>query len=149
MTKKILIVEDNKDLLEMFKLKFEKSWFEVFTAENGFNSLSLAVDNQPDLILLDIMMPNMDGFETLSVIREQTSLDTKIVIFSNIKNKAHIEKAKALWADDYLVKADYTPWEVLKKVSSMIDTTKKDNKKTIKVKCPNCNEILDVDISNI
>ncbi len=154
MSKKILIVEDNKDLHEMFKLKFEKWWFEVFIAEDWFNALWIAVDNSPDLILLDIMMPNMDWFETLKTLREEAKVQSKIIIFSNIKNNAHIEKAKKLWADDYFVKSDYTPSQVYDKVVSILSnkTTSswsnswESSSSKVKLCCPNCEANLEVSI---
>lgn len=151
MSKKILIVEDNKDLHEMFRIKFEKWGFEVFVAEDWFSALWLAVEKKPDLILLDIMMPDMDWFETLKVIREQTSLNTKVVIFSNIKNAAHIDKAKKLWADDYLVKADHTPNEVYNKVNKILwielEQTMCSSSANKTIKCPHCDKDLDVEIN--
>ena len=142
MTKKILIVEDNPELHEMFRMKFEKWWFEVHIAEDGFAGLWKAVDENPDIILLDIMMPNMDGFETLQTIKNQTSLDTKIIIFSNVKNNAHVEKAKKLWADDYLVKSDNTPAQVYDKVMEVLGlwTLEKQN-----ITCPHCWWKIDID----
>ncbi|MBS8121939.1 response regulator transcription factor [Candidatus Vampirococcus lugosii] len=153
MKKTILIVEDNKELSEMFKIKFEKGGFNVFISDNGFDSLGLAIEKEPDLILLDIMMPDMDGFETLKVLKEQTSLKTKIFIFSNLKSDDHIKKAKKLGADDYLVKADYTPKEVLDKVILSIgpaDDKKSifcsDADKTFVSQCPHCGEKFKLDI---
>lgn len=150
MWKKLLIAEDDKELYEMFKLKFQKGGFEVFIAENWFDAISTAVNEKPDIILLDIMMPNMDGFETLQTLRQQTSLDTKIFVFSNLKTNQHIEQAKQLWADDYLVKADYTPSQVYQKVVDILGLEGESTKWTQETpvhKCPHCWEELNITVN--
>ena len=119
--KKIMIVDDDENIYEMYRLKFEKEWFTVLVCKNGLIALSKLTDFKPDLILLDIMMPEMNGFETLSAIKElTTTIDSKIIIFSNINNKNDIIKWMHIWADDYIVKADVTPKEIVKKVKTML-----------------------------
>lgn len=132
-SKKILLVEDDFSLSEMYRLKFEKEWFEVEVSENGFDALINIQKFRPDVILLDIMMPDIDWFETLEVIRKQTNLDTKIIMFSNLNRKDDIDKALELGADDYLIKANVTPREAVKKVLDMLNISSSSI-----ITCPNC-----------
>ncbi len=156
MSKKILVVEDDKEIQEMFKFKFEKWGFMVDVADDGFSALNKAVEFKPDLILLDIMMPDMDWFETLKTIKKQTSLySTKIVIFSNLKTQENIDKAFDLGADDYLVKADTTPAEVYQKAMKMFEFENPQN--TVEAEeqkennegdfyCPHCNKKIKINL---
>ena len=127
MPKKILIVEDEEELSDVFRVKLEKKWFEVITAYDGFYGLNYAVKHNPDLVLLDIMMPDMDGFETLKTLKEQTSVETKIIVFSNLKWDDNVKYAKELWANEYLVKADYTPAQVVEKVKEVLKIQENSN----------------------
>ena len=153
--KKVLIVEDNLDLLDMYRFKFEKEGFEVKTCEDGFAAVQTAVDFKPDVILLDIMMPNMDGFETLKVIKTQTEVNTKIVMFSNLSSQKDIDRCLELWADDYLVKSDTTPSQAIQKVKELssdgeieANTNNSVDKKTsTAVACPHCGEKINIDLS--
>lgn len=142
---KILIVEDDINLSEMYKIKFQKEWFEVQVSDNWFDALVTIQNFKPDVILLDIMMPDIDWFETLKVIREQTSFDTKIIMFSNLNRKDDIDKALNLWADDYLIKANVTPKEAVERVKDMLwaekekkSSNQSDVKLWIEVVCPHC-----------
>ena len=110
---KVLIIEDNKDILEMYKLAFQAENIQVYTALNGLEGISLCSIIKPDVILLDIMMPQMDGFEVLKAIRNNTSLLTKIIVCSNLEQLKDEEKAKNLGADMFLKKTSYTPFEVV------------------------------------
>lgn len=112
-TYKILIVEDDLNTQEMYKIKFEKEWFDVMTSNNWLDSLTKLTDFKPDVILLDIMMPSMDWFETLSAIKElTTTINSKVIICSNLNDKKNILKWFEIWADDYVVKANVTPWDL-------------------------------------
>lgn len=121
-TKKIMIVEDDSSISEMYKIKFEKEWFEVLVCENWLQSLSKIVDFRPNIILLDIMMPQMDWFEVLKAIKELTTTfsKTKIIIFSNLNSSKDIEKWLLYWADDYILKAQVTPKELIEKLQKYI-----------------------------
>ena len=148
---KILIVEDDESLYQMYKLKFEKEWYDVLVATNGLQASSKVSEFKPDMILLDIMMPDMDGFETLTVMKQQSSLKTKIIMLSNLDKKEDIDKAMLLGADDYIIKANTTPRQVVEKVSSMLDIISMkpdsiDSKTSIKVKCPHCDEYINISI---
>lgn len=120
-TKKIMLVEDDTTIYEMYKIKLEKEWFEVCVCDNWLKALAIITQFRPDIILLDIMMPQMDGFETLSAIKELTTTfsETKIIMFSNLNSRSDIEKWFSFWADDYIVKADVTPKELIEKLKNM------------------------------
>ncbi|MEI6222302.1 MAG: response regulator [bacterium] len=117
---KVLIVEDNKDIVEMYDVKFTREGFDVVEAYDGESGLQKAIDEHPDLILLDVMMPNMDGFEVLHALRNNTSLNVPIIILSNLGQQEQIEKGYQLGATAYIVKANYTPSEVVDKVKSFL-----------------------------
>lgn len=138
-TLKILIVEDDRDLSTMYRLKFEKEWFETKIADNGLNAIALVTEFEPNVILLDIMMPGMDGFETLRVIRELApSLKCKIVMFSNLNKKEDIDKCMDLGADAYLLKANTTPKEAVEKIYELfIDEKPTHEKNNINATSPN------------
>ena len=99
--KKILIVEDEKDIIDIYKMKLEKEWFIVDIAMDWFLALTKVVEFKPDLVLLDIMMPNMNWFESLSTIRNlaPSMKDTKIIMFSNLSSQSDIDRAMQSGAD--------------------------------------------------
>lgn len=118
---KVMIIEDNIELSEQYKLKLELEGFQVMTAPDGEQGLIMAAEERPDVILLDILMPNMDGFEVLRAIKNNTSLSSIIIIVSNLSGPEQLQKAKQLGADDYLVKADVTPSMVAEKVKIVLN----------------------------
>ena len=111
--KKVLIIEDDKVLSEMYSKKLKKAWFDVKESWNWLEALVIIWDFEPDAILLDLMMPTMNGFETLEAIKNQTSSSAKIIIFTNIIDKDKIDEAMEKWADDYLIKANVNPSDVM------------------------------------
>lgn len=123
---KVLIVEDDMELATMYKLKFEKEWFNVKIADNWFTAVTEVTVFNPNIILLDIMMPSMDWFETLRIIRELApSLECKIIMFSNLNSKDDIDKCMKLWADAYLLKAEITPKQAVDKIYELLNTWRK------------------------
>lgn len=118
---KILIVEDDLNTQEMYKIKFLKEWFDVLTSNNWLDSLTKLSDFKPDIILLDIMMPSMDWFETLRAIKElTTTINSKIIICSNLNDKKNILKWFEIWADDYVFKANITPGDLYLRVMKLL-----------------------------
>lgn len=103
--KKIVIVDDEPNIVMTLEYTFKKSNFEVFIARDGHEALEIIKNNVPDMIILDIMMPNVDGFATLEQIRKDKNLEHTKVMFLSAKNKASdIEKGLALGADAYMTK---------------------------------------------
>ena len=118
---KILIVDDDVFLLDMYSLKFKEAGFQVEIAQNGEEAIKKIKEAGPRVILLDIVMPKMDGLETLRQIKKDKIAEgAKIVVLTNLGQKEDIEKGLKLGADDYIVKAHFTPTEVLNKVKTIL-----------------------------
>lgn len=114
---KVLIVEDDKFLSSLVAQKLEKEGFSILSAYDGNQVLKALEENIPDLILLDIIMPEMNGIEVLKIIRSQEKYKNVIILmFSNLGQEHEIEEAKKIGADDYLVKVNYTLKEVVEKI---------------------------------
>lgn len=103
--KKILIVDDEPNIVMSLEYTFKKNNFEVFIARDGQEALDLLQNTTPDVIILDIMMPKVDGYETLKQIKQNPTLDHTKVIFLSAKTKeSDIEKGLQQGADDYFTK---------------------------------------------
>lgn len=126
---KILIIDDDPFLSEIYSLKFKLSGFEVSIAANGEKALEAVKENIPDVILLDLVMPKMDGFETLAALRKIPELDkTRIIVFSNLGQKEDVDRGYRLGANDYLIKTRFTPSEVVEKVREVISKSLENRK---------------------
>ncbi len=115
---KIFLVDDDSFLLNMYSLKFTKSGFEVNTAQNGIEVLKKINEGYiPDIMLVDVIMPSMDGLDLLTEIRTQNLVpEATIIMLSNQSDSTDIEKAKSLKVDGYIVKATTVPSEVIEDV---------------------------------
>ena len=118
--KKILIVEDNEDLSEIYKLTFEGAGFQVRLSPHGIDGIVQALDFHPDVILLDLMLPQMDGYEVLSAIRNNSTMAVKVIVCSNLSQQADIDRALELGADHYLRKSDFRPNALAEKVLALL-----------------------------
>ncbi len=125
--KNILIIDDDSFLLDMYALKFIKSNFNVSTALGSEIALEkLRGGLKPEIILLDIMMPVMDGFELLEKIKEEDLAPNAVVIFlSNRGQPSDVTRAEELGASGYIVKASCIPSEVIEKVIKIVNSKKK------------------------
>lgn len=111
--KRIAIVEDDLAISQMYRIKFEAEGFEVETAENGKLGLALAQSMQPDIILLDLMMPEMNGDEMLEKLRAtEWGKDMKVIILTNMGEQEVPEKVRHLSIEAFILKADMTPRQV-------------------------------------
>jgi DNA-binding response OmpR family regulator len=111
--KKILIIEDDKMISNMYQTKLRQEGFNVLVADDGSQGLDLAIKEKPDLILLDIILPQLDGFALLEEIRLNPSLKhTPVYMLTNLGTTEDKEKAEKLGANDYLVKANLTPAQI-------------------------------------
>lgn len=118
--KKILIADDEPNIIMSLEYTFRKNGFEVYIARNGQEALEILNTQVPDVALLDIMMPEVDGYSLLSEIRKDDRLEGCKVIFLSAKNKpADIEKGFALGADAYLTK----PFSIKKIVEQVNELT--------------------------
>ena len=121
MPKKILVVEDEEILLGLLKKRLSQEGYDVSIAINGIQGLELARKNKPDLILLDIIMPKMGGFEFMEETAKDKELkDIPIIIISNSGQPVEIDRAQRLGAKDWLVKTEFDLQEVLDKVIKQI-----------------------------
>ncbi len=113
MAAKIAIVEDDQAISQMYRIKFEAEGYDVDTAENGKLGLQLAEKMKPDIILLDLMMPEMTGDEMLAKLRKTTwGAKTKVVILTNMGEQEVPETVKKMGVVDIILKADMTPRQV-------------------------------------
>jgi len=126
--RKILIIDDDPWLGEMYKIKFEKEGFDVYVEINGLDGIKTAKKIKPETILLDVMMPIIDGFETLQILREDKNYYPIIAMISNLSRKVEIDKALNCGADTYIVKANYTPQEMVCRVNDLIMQKNKETK---------------------
>jgi len=102
---KILLVDDDNDILEFIKYNLEKEGYQVYTANNGRTAIELAVKELPVLIMLDVMMPDMDGVETCIKMREHPKLKNTLIIFLTARNEDYSQIAGLdAGADDYITK---------------------------------------------
>ncbi|MBR9854854.1 MAG: response regulator [Algicola sp.] len=114
--KKILIVDDEPNIVMSLEYAFKKKDFEVFIARDGTEALEISNKQKPDLILLDIMMPEMDGYETLKRVRENKDLaHTKVVFLSAKSKEKDVEKGLEMGADSYMTK----PFSIKKVISDI------------------------------
>ncbi|MBU4347368.1 response regulator [Patescibacteria group bacterium] len=120
--KKILLVEDDSFLISMYTIKFELENFEVVAAEDGEKGLSLAAEEKPDIILLDILLPKMNGFEVLKELKNNKETNQiPVILLTNLSQKNEIEQGLALGAQDYLIKAHFMPSEVMDKIKKVLN----------------------------
>ena len=118
---KILIIEDEEVLVNMYETKFVNDGFQVLRASNGEQGLALALKEKPDLILLDVILPKMDGFMVLKKIKEEPTIkNIPVLLLTNLGQDEDIKKGKEQGAADYLVKANLTPSEVVDKVREIL-----------------------------
>ncbi len=121
--KKILIVEDDVSLLDILADRLsEKRTFQVFKAQDGEEAIKYAIDQKPDLVLLDLLLPKLDGFEVLERIRKYPDKEiasTKVIVLSNLWSDKDILRAQALKIDEYYVKANTNIEEIFTRVEQI------------------------------
>ncbi|MFH1232418.1 MAG: response regulator, partial [Patescibacteria group bacterium] len=107
---KILLIEDDGFLVSMYLAKFELENFVVVTADDGEKGIKLAISELPDIILLDVGLPKMDGFEVLKQLKANSQTSRiPVILLTNLSQQSQIEQATALGAVDYLIKAHFMP----------------------------------------
>jgi len=121
MAKKILIIEDDEFLSQLISKKISEEGFAVSLAIDGEDGIKKIEKGMPDLILLDLLLPKIDGFEVLSRIKSDPATSPiPVVILSNLGKEEEINKGLKLGATDYLVKAQLTPEEIVEKIKSVL-----------------------------
>lgn len=121
MPQKILIIEDDKFLRELIAKKLMKEGYDTVEAVDGEEGIKKIKEEKPDLILLDLILPGIDGFEVLSRAKEDPALSKiPVIILSNLGQREDIDKGLGLGAIDYLIKAHFTPGEIVEKIRSVL-----------------------------
>jgi len=112
--KRILLIEDDPFIADIYLTKLKETGFEVEIAKDGEKALKQIQKKKPDLLLLDVVLPNINGWELLRKVKADPKLkDIKVIILSNLEQRVEIEKGLKLGANKYLIKAHYTPSEVI------------------------------------
>ncbi|MDI6883135.1 MAG: response regulator [Patescibacteria group bacterium] len=120
--KQILLVEDDPFLIDIYTRKLKKAKFSVKVAEDGEKTLKFLKEKKPDLLILDIVLPEIDGWEILKKIKQDLNLpDLKIIVLSNLGQKEEVEKGINLGVAKYLIKAHYTPDEVVEEIKKILE----------------------------
>ena len=115
--KKILLVEDDTALAGVYKTRLEMEGFDVRHVDNGEDALSNAVDFRPDLIVLDVMMPKINGFDVLDIIRNTPeTANMRVIMLTALSQAKDKQRAEELGADDYLVKSQVVITDVVARI---------------------------------
>ncbi len=122
MAGRILIIEDDTFLRELIAKKLIKEGYDIVEALDGEEGIKKTGETQPDMVLLDIILPAADGFEVLAKIKsDPATAGIPVIILSNLGQKDEIERGLGAGAADYLVKANFTPSEIVNKVKSVLE----------------------------
>jgi len=120
--KHILLVEDDEFLSELYATKLNLEGYKVTLANDGEKGLKFAISEKPDLILLDIVLPKIDGFEVLKQVKSNSAIrNIPIILLTNLSQKDEVDKGLDLGAVDYLIKAHFMPSEVIKKIKKVFN----------------------------
>lgn len=127
----ILLMEDDQFLGEIYVKKLMESGFEVQVANDGEQGLAALKERKPDLVLLDIVMPNLDGFAVLEKVKADKNLARiPVILLTNLWQPEDIERGKKLGADAYVVKAHFTPKEVVNKIKEVLSAARQKTQKS-------------------
>ncbi|MBU1176948.1 MAG: response regulator [Patescibacteria group bacterium] len=121
----ILIVEDDKFLRDLLSRKLKNSGYEVEEAVDGKEALKKSKEKKFEIILLDLVLPGINGFEILEEIKKDSETSNiPVIILSNLGQEEEVEKGLRLGADDYLIKAHFTPDEIINKIKRILNKSK-------------------------
>ena len=119
--KKVLLIEDDAMLSSMYETKFSMEKIPIALAADGQQGLEMARDLKPAVILLDIILPKLDGFSVLAALKEDaTTKDIPVILLTNLGQDEDVKKGKKLGAEDYFVKSNHTPQEILDKAAKYL-----------------------------
>lgn len=119
---KILLVEDDPLILKIFTTRLNADGYQVVTAENGQDGLDRAFSEKPDVIVLDIMMPKVDGFGVLEKLRNsEPTRQIPILVYSNLWQEEEVARAKQMGATEFIVKANISPTEMVNKIKQYLN----------------------------
>lgn len=118
---KVLLVEDDQMIVDMYKMRLEEEGFEVLITEKGSEVLGLAKKNKPAIILLDVILPETDGFSILRSLHSSTETrNIPVLLLTNLGQESDQEKGVEMGASGYFVKSQHTPVEVINKIKELI-----------------------------
>ena len=118
---KILFIEDDPLIVKIYSTRLTHDGYQVISAEDGQDGLRLAESENPDLIILDIMMPRVDGFGVLTSLRQNPNLkDRPILVYSNLAQEGEEERARSLGATEFIIKANLSPTEMVEKIKQYL-----------------------------
>ena len=121
MAKKILIIEDEKIISDLLERKLTREGYSVVITTNGIDGLAKMREDRPDMVLLDIIMPKMGGFEVMEEMNKDEALkDIPVIVVSNSGQPVEIDRIKKMGAKDWLIKTEFDPQEVSEKVKKQI-----------------------------
>ena len=119
--KLILVAEDDSFYAKIYESKLTSEGFEVVLAENGDQALKFLAERMPDILLLDLIMPEKDGFQTLEELRNnEKTKDLKVIVLSNLGQEEDIKKAKSMGVLDYIVKTDISIQDLVKVIKDSL-----------------------------
>ena len=122
MAKKILLIEDEEIMINLLQKKLIQEGYDVTIARDGVEGMEKMRESKPELILLDIIMPRMGGFEVMEEMQKDESLkDIPIIIISNSGQPVELGRAKELGATDWLIKTEFDPQEVIDKIKKQFN----------------------------
>lgn len=118
---KLLVVEDDRFLRELLVGKLRREGYFVLEAFNGEEAVARIRESRPHVILLDLVLPGTDGFEVLTMMQSTPEFKTPTIVLSNLGSREDIDKAMALGAKEFMVKAHHTPQEIVEKIKKVLD----------------------------
>ena len=120
----VLIIEDDSYISDMYRIKLESENFKVAIAGDGIVGIKMLEKEKPDIVLLDVVMPKVDGFNVLKMIKKNQALkEIPVVLLTNLSQKENVERGFELGADSYIIKAHFTPSEVVEKIKGILRKT--------------------------
>lgn len=117
----VLLVEDDVFLMDIYKKKFEMEGFKISVSDNGEKGLADIIKKKPDIVLLDILLPKLDGFAVLEKLKADKEVkNIPVILLTNLGQKDEVEKGLRLGAEDYMIKAHFKPSEIVDKVKKVL-----------------------------
>lgn len=117
----ILIVEDDKFFRDLVSKKLEKNGFDMLMAADSKEALAVLEEKKPSLIISDLILPGLDGFELLAMVKkDEKTKNIPVIVLSNLGQKDEIERATSLGAIDFMVKVNFTPDEIVSKIKNVL-----------------------------
>lgn len=118
---KILLIEDDSLIVKIYTTRLKADGYEIVSAEDGEKGLEVAQQEKPDLILLDVMMPKVDGFTVIQTLRaDEQFKNTPIIMYSNLAQEAESKRAIEVGATEFITKANISPTELVNKIKSYV-----------------------------